>query len=69
MIGSSAVKAHRVASGGPKGTRNIIDHAFRFNPIETSSILGRAFYDDACSHTQSMSQITAFGNPPNASLH
>ena len=24
---------------------------------------------EACSHTQSMRQITAFGNPPNASFH
>jgi hypothetical protein len=39
------------------------------DPIETSSILGRDFDDDACSHTQSMNQITPFGNPLNASLH
>ena len=25
--------------------------------------------DDACSHIESLNQTTAFGNPPNASLH
>ncbi len=39
------------------------------DPIKTAAILGRDFDAGACSHTKGMSQITAFGNPPNASLH
>jgi len=37
--------------------------------LQTAAILGSDFDDDACSHIESLNQTTAFGNPPNASLH
>jgi hypothetical protein len=39
------------------------------DPIETRSIHGRNLDGDACSHMRSMNQITASGNPSNASFH
>ncbi len=37
--------------------------------LQTAAILGSDFDDDACSHIESSNQTTAFGNPPNVSLH
>lgn len=39
------------------------------DPFETDAILQRDFDNDACSHSQSMDQVSAVGNPPNASIH
>ena len=37
------------------------------DPFKTDAILRGNFDNDACSHAKSMAQVTAFGNPPNAS--
>ena len=39
------------------------------DPFKTDAILRGNFDNDACSHAASMAQVTAFGNPPNASIH
>ena len=39
------------------------------DPIEATPILSPDFDFDACSHTKSMIQITALGNPSYASVH
>ena len=39
------------------------------DPFKTDAILRGNFDNDACSHAKSMAQVTAFGNPPNASIH
>ena len=37
------------------------------DPFKTDAIFRGNFDNDACSHAKSMAQVTAFGNPPNAS--
>src|SRR3984893_8994529 len=53
------------------GARRVLLQAVAISddPIKASPIFRRDFNNDPCSHTQSMRQITAFGNPPNASFH
>jgi len=53
------------------GARRVLLQAVAISddPIKAAPIFRRDFNNDPCSHTQSMRQITAFGNPPNASFH
>src|SRR6202035_531029 len=53
------------------GARRVLLQAVAISddPIKAAPIFQRDFNNDPCSHTQSMRQITAFGNPPNASFH
>src|ERR1700731_2852104 len=66
--GRAMAQAAGAAVGGRQdnaGARRVLLQAVAISddPIKAAPIFRRDFNHDPCSHTQSMRQITAFGNP------